>query len=356
MTMGMHARCAGGRMVEGGRSLQMRRIVWAVLSAALLSAPAALAESAGDVLYLYGYIDADGDRPGETGYDGEPFHPMRLDNVSPTSGNPNATDFNRGMSGFKAALEEKNFSVSQKADSQITLTADALSGVDVLILGSNNRRFSNDEADALSDWVHAGGGLVAWSDSAFGGDFQQVGVGNPTGSLSNNDLTEQFGMTFLRDNGKDFSGPAAKTTGEGITQWEAPHPINNNETDGFAEDGIVFYGEGVSFVRIDPDSDAVILAKPQNGSLDVDSADEPFNADTDAALAINEVGDGRVVGVFDRNLFWNNGEGTDLFEVDNRALAQNVVAYAAIPEPASLGLMGLGLFGGLMLVGRRRHG
>jgi len=277
------------------------------------------------------YIDAKGNRPGEPGYDGEPFHPMRLDDISPTVEDPDATDFNRGMSKFKAVLEEKNFTIGQQIDSGITLTADSLSGVDVLILGSNNRRFSEAEAAALERWVRAGGGLVAWSDSAFGGNWREVGLDNPTGAQSNNDLTEQFGMTFLRDNGKDFSGPANKRDGDGITRWEQAHPINNNQTGGLAEEGIVFYGEGVSFVRIAPDSGAVILAKPQNGTLTVQDQDGAFNADADAALAINEVGDGRVIGIFGRNLFWNNGEGTDIGEVDHRELVQNIIEYAVAP-------------------------
>ena len=318
----------------------------ALVAAALTAGALGIASPAWgqNVLYLYGFIDSDGDRPGEAGYDGKPFHPMRLDNVSPTASNPNATDFNRGMSGFKTALEERGMSVSQQIDSAITLDAGSLADVDVLILGSNNRRFTAAETAAVNQWVNAGGGLVAWSDSAFGGDFRQVGVGNPTGSLSDNDLTAQFGMTFLTDNGKDVSGPASKQAGSGIVQWEVAHFINNFQTDGLADDGIVFYGEGVSYVRIDPASGAVALARAQNSNA-------PPNPATDVPIAINQVGAGRVVGVFDRNTFWNNGEGTDLFEVDNREFAQNLVQWAAVPEPATAALLGLG---GLMVGLRRR--
>jgi hypothetical protein len=268
---------------------------------------------------------------------------MRLDNISPVPGDRDRTDSDRGLSGFRAALEERGFTVRQEIDSAVTLNASTLAEVDVLILGSNNRRFAPAEANAVKAWVEAGGGLVAWSDSAFGGDWRQVGVGNPTGARSNNDLTEQFGMIFLRDNGKDYSGPATKNGRAGITRWLRPHFINNHQTNGMAEDGLVIYGEGVSFVRIDPASGAEMLARPQNhGTNTVQSADAPFNPATDAAVAVNQVGAGRVVGVFDRNLFWNDGEGTDLFEVDNRRFAQRIVEWAAIPEPGALGLMAAG--------------
>lgn len=287
------------------------------------------------VLYLYGYIDEAGRRPGDAGYNGRPFHPMRLDNVSP--GMPGDRDEARGMSEFRTALQEAGFTVDQRLDSEFTFSAASLAPYKVVILGSNNRRFNRStngvtEAQAVRTWVEAGGGLIAWSDSAFGGDWQIVGVGNSTGAVSNNDLTAQFGMTFLRDNGVDHSGPAEKTPGHGIHTWEEPHFLNMFRTDGFLPEGIVIYGEGVSYVRIDPARGAKMLARPQNGALRVDAADGQYLPERDAAVAVNEVGRGRVVGFFDRNTFWNGGEGTNIFEVDNRLFAQFMVMWAAGSE------------------------
>jgi hypothetical protein len=271
----------------------------------------------GQVLYLYGLVDASGDRPGEAGYSGEPFHAMRLDDPSPL-----------GFSSFAEAIRELGYTVQQAYDRQVTLDERTLAEVDVLILGSNNRLFTEAEAEALERWVRSGGGLIAWSDSAMGGDHSKVGLGNPVGRDSNNSLTERFGMHFLVDTGHDYSGPANKTPGVGITQWERPHALNNHETDGLAEQGLVVYGEGVSPVRIRPP--AVMLARLQNrGQIGVGKVDRPYQPERDAAVAVAEIGDGRVIGYFDRNTFFNRGgPGTDLTEVSNRAFAQRMVLWA----------------------------
>ncbi len=139
------------------------------------------------VVYLYGDVAADGTIPSG---DAEPFHQMRLNDED-----------RRGMSGFAEAIREVGFQIDEAYDAAIELNAEFLDGVDVLILGSNQRRFSEAEADAVEAWVRAGGGLLAWSDSAFGGHFGKVGLGNESGRLSDNDLTERFGMYFMTDNG-----------------------------------------------------------------------------------------------------------------------------------------------------------
>lgn len=323
---------------------------------ASLAAPALAAElpkaNGKKVLYLYGYIDANGKRPGDPAYNNDPFHPMRLDNVDP--GAPNQTDYARGMSEYKKALEEVGFNVSQQIDSAITLTDDSLKPYHLLILSSNNRLFSAEEAKALNTWVKAGGGVIAWSDSAFGGDWQKVGVANETGRNSDNSLTEQFGLRFLTDGSGDYStpgkdnnpGPDNKKAGEGIHAWQEKHFINNFETDGTKPEGLTFYGEGVSFVRVLDNSGATILAKLQNppgaNPTTPSPGDGGYDPQRDAALAINQIGKGRVVGIFDRNLFWNDGEGTDIFEVDNRELAQRTALWAAnVPEPATISLLAL---------------
>jgi hypothetical protein len=278
------------------------RVVCAAL-AGLVGAPA-VAQERPRLLYLYGDVAADGTVPsGEA----EPFHQMRLVDEGP-----------RGMSQFKAALEAVGFEVAEAYDATLRLEAATLASVRVLILGSNQRRFSPAEAAAVREWVEAGGGLLAWSDSAFGGDHGKVGLGNEAGRLSDNDLTVQFGLFFMTDNG----------AGNYLVRvYEFDHFINANKREG----GVAFRGEGVSPVRVSPP--ARVLARLQEGGLGgglrLNPVDGPLNAARDAALAIAEVGRGRVVGVFDRNLFWNAGEGTRLNDNDNRAFAQRIALWAA---------------------------
>jgi hypothetical protein len=261
------------------------------------------------VLYLYGDVAADGTVPSGTQ---EPFHQMRLNDTGA-----------RGMSGFAEAIREVGFQIEEAYDADVTLTPAFLAPIDVLILGSNQRRFTPAEAKALNDWIHAGGGLLAWSDSAFGGHWQRVGVDNEAGRLSNNDLTVQFGMYFMTDNG---AGNYL------IENYRRDHFLNAYNRNG----GVRFRGEGVSPVRVE--SPAELLAPMQagglGGALRLNKRDGKLNLDTDAALAIATVGKGRVVGVFDRNMFWNAGEGTRLSHVDNREFTQRITVWAAGLESA----------------------
>lgn len=256
------------------------------------------------VLYLYGDVAADGTVPSGAA---KPFHQMRLDDTGP-----------RGMSQFKAALETAGFAVDEAYDATVHLDAASLAPIKVLILGSNQKRFAPAEVAAVRAWVEAGGGLLAWSDSAFGGHYREAGLDNETGRLSNNDLTTQFGMYFMTDNG---AGNYLVRT------YEFDHFINAHNRDG----GVVFRGEGVSPVRVS--EPARLLAKMQEGGLGgglrLNAIDGPLDPSRDAALAIAEVGRGRVVGVFDRNLFWNAGEGTRITHSDNRAFTQRIVLWAA---------------------------
>lgn len=274
------------------------------LAALLLLNAAAPAAEQPLVLYLHGDVAADGTTPsGEA----EPFHPMRLNDTGP-----------RGMSQFAEAIQEAGFRIEEAYDAEVQLEPEFLAPVDVLILGSNQRRFSETEAEVVNAWVRQGGGLLAWSDSAFGGHHGQVGLGNEAGRLSDNDLTNQFGMFFMTDNG---AGNYL------VTSYEHDHFLNNHQKDG----GIRFRGEGVSPVRVS--SPAELLARLQEGGLGgglrLNPVDGPLDPERDAALAVAEVGTGRVVGVFDRNLFWNAGEGTRLSHSDNREFTQRMVVWVA---------------------------
>ena len=260
--------------------------------------------SAQNVVYVYGDVAADGTVPSGSQ---APFHQMRLNDEG-----------NLGMSGFKQALEAVGCTVSEAYDQEMTINAEFLKSVDVLILASNQRIFTAAEAKALNRWVKKGGGVLSWSDSGFGGDYRAVGVANDLGRVSDNALMVQFGMYFLTDNG---AGNYL------VNEYTQDHFINKNTK----SKGVAFRGEGVSFVRVSPP--AVMLAKAQEGGLGgrlvVNEKDGEFQEHTDASLAVAEINKGRVVGVFDRNLFWNAGAGTRLSHSDNRLFAQRIVLWAA---------------------------
>jgi len=285
-------------------------LVCLTLPLAAIAEPARVLYSGpAQVLYLYGDVAADGTIPsGEA----EPFHQMRLDDEGP-----------RGLSQLKQAIEEAGFTIEEAYDAEMVFNPETLSEVDVVILGSNQRRFSAEETEAVKHWVRKGGGLIAWSDSAFGGHFREVGLGNEAGRLSDNDLTVPFGMYFMTDNG---AGNYL------VTEYEEDHFLNAGRKSG----GVRFRGEGVSPVRVS--APAIMLARLQDGGLGggirLNKVDGQLDPERDAALAIAEVGKGRVIGVFDRNLFWNAGEGTRLSHSDNREFAQRLVTWAAGQEDA----------------------
>jgi len=258
-------------------------------------------------LLLYGDVSEDGTIPSGSA---DAFHQMKMEDTGP-----------RGLSGWKAALQEVGVNMEESYDAETELSLEKLAPFRLLVLGSNQRRFSSKEAAAVRRWVEAGGGLVAWSDSAFGGFHRKVGIDNTKGRDSDNDVMKQFGMFFLTDNG----GGNYR-----IDQFTQDHFLNRGKKNG----GIAFRGEGVSPVRVSPP--AILLARLASGGLGgklkLNAIDGEWNPDTDAALAVAEVGKGRVVGVFDRNLFWNAGEGTKLSDADNREFAQRLVLWVTRAE------------------------
>lgn len=257
-----------------------------------------------NVVYVYGDVAANGSIPsGELA----PFHQMRLNDEG-----------RLGLSGFQKAIEDIGMNISEVYDADTTFDKKFLKNVDVLILGSNQKKFSPKEIKFISKWIEKGGGLLAWSDSAFGGHYKIVGLDNSTGRDADNLILEQYGMYFLTDNG---GGNYL------ISDYTENHFINNYKKSG----GIRFRGEGVSFVRVS--SPAKILAKAQEGGLGgklkVNKIDGVFNIETDAALAIAHVKKGRVLGLFDRNMLWNAGDGSNIYHSDNREFVQRIVLWAA---------------------------
>lgn len=237
----------------------------------------------GAVLYLYGSVP-----PGDAG------NMLRLNDTG-----------GRGFSEFAATLSDLGFAPTEMLDASITLDAAALAPYDVLVLSSNNRPFSAAEQQAVVDWVNAGGGLLAYSDSQFGYD---------EGRASDNDILLHFNMFVHHDN---FAGVFT---------------IDTYTEQNYITDGITFKGEGVSLVRV-LGPPARILAECQGGNCVLHPIDGPIQAN-DAALAIAEVGAGRVAVTFDRNTFFNPpGAGTNINEVDNREYLRRLAIWLRGLEP-----------------------
>ncbi len=296
-------------------------------STATLNITLNVTETIKKVLYIYGNVNKFGYLPSQPEYanDPVPYDQMRLNDNS-----------NLGMSGFKAAIEELGFEIEEAYDQDITLTEAFLNQYDAVILGSNQKTWAASEATVMNTWVRNGGGLIGYSDSGFGGRFNlpaPAGINNQQGRNSNGILMEQFGMFFFTDQG----GAGGDNL---VTDWRINHFLN---TKSGVPRTLRFRGEGCSPIRINPNwaqkqpCDTIYqIARFQNGGAggtvrisDPILGNNIQNYTIDCALAAAEIGQGRVIGVFDRNTFWNGGVGTDITEEDNRIFSQKLVQWAA---------------------------
>ncbi len=195
------------------------------------------------------------------------------------------------------------------------LTQAALSWYDLVVLGSNNRRYSPQEASALTAYVSRGGSVLALSDSRFGLSPDRSTNAPGAGELSDNDLMQQFGMQIEHDNYQVITAESKRFV-------DPTHPILNGL--------ISFKGEGVSLIKtLGPPAQIVVRG---DGLLLTDG--HTITGPEYAITAVATVGLGRVAATFDRNTFFNAGvgsDGTDLSELDNRRYALNLFNWLARP-------------------------
>jgi hypothetical protein len=230
---------------------------------------------------------------------------------------------NTGRNGYAqladllAERQGHNFTELADTDPAVNpLTLLELAHYDLLVLGSNNRRFSASEQQVVVSYVSGGGALLALSDSRFGLSPNRPLNALGAGELSDNDLLAPFGMAIEHDNyqvviadGSRFASPN--------------HPILRGLTH--------FKGEGVSLIHV-TGAPAQIVVRG-DGLLLTDG--HTITGPDYAITAVAQVGRGRVAATFDRNTFFNAGvgsDGTDLSELDNTAYALNLFDWLARPR------------------------
>ena len=251
------------------------------------------------VLFLYGSVPPGTDK----------FEMIRIGNAG-----------RNGYSQIAALLhEEQGHNLYELPDTDPAvnpLTHAALSWYDLVVLGSNNRRYSSQEASALSSYVSGGGAVLALSDSRFGLSPDRSTNAPGAGELSDNDLMEQFGMQIEHDNYQFVTAGSKRFV-------QPAHPVLRGLSS--------FKGEGVSLIKtLGPPSQVVVRG---DGLLLTDG--HTITGPEYAITAVASVGLGRVAAAFDRNTFFNAGvgsDGTDLSELDNRRYALNLFNWLARPE------------------------
>lgn len=187
-----------------------------------------------------------------------------------------------------------------------------LSIYDAIVMASNNAVYPEDDIDALETYIRAGGGVLFISDTNFGENW-------PDAATSDQQFLNRFGWIMNQDHGTYI---LRRAEGDFLIE----HPILENVQ--------AFDGEGVSPIVI-PEQDipgvtSTLLVRAKNRTR-VNDGDPGSTRDVtaqDAVLAVATVGEGRIVGHFDRNTFFNpNGAGTNLTRFDNRQYALNLIGW-----------------------------
>jgi hypothetical protein len=225
------------------------------------------------------------------------------------------TEGNHGWGTLADRLEDRGYSVSQVVEPAGAGPArldTLLAGTDVLVLGSNNADYSAEAVSEVVDWVRRGGGLLVISDANWGQSWADA-------AASDQPFLQEFDLVVNQDHGRYAV--------ERRQFVASDHPL---------VDGVdAFDGEGVSpFTVVDRHDDVEpVIVAPAAGDVRRPTGDpgplEP-STDADAALVAVPFGQGRMVGHYDRNTFFNrNGAGTDITRVDNAALADNIIDWLA---------------------------
>ena len=266
---------------------------------------------------------------------------------------------NHGWNSLRLTLEDAGFDVNQIAEplesgapssGQTTGAGIAFDSVDltvydVLVFGSNNAVYSNQAVNAVESYIRGGGGAIFISDANFGSDWADA-------SNSDQQFLDRFGLVAHQDRG---TYSIQRSTGDFLIP---DHPI--------FEGVDRFDGEGVTPIRVESPTEGVgvsilALAEGQtrlnDGSGGNNQGSLRTSGPNDAALLFADVDQGRIIGHFDRNTFFNvNGAGTDITRFDNRQFAINLFTAAAgpstVPEPSGMIVL-MGLLGGI--ANRRRR-
>jgi len=197
-----------------------------------------------------------------------------------------------------------------------------LADYDVVVFGSNNAVYSASQIDAVDTYIRGGGGAVFISDANFGrvrGDAQR----------SDQQFLDRFGVLVNEDR-----GTYRLTRGDGsgsFAEFRDPSSLILAGVDEFDGEGVSPFTLPTNLSTLPADVTAQIIAGVPAGQTVRGPGNNTRPATTsDASLLALEAGNGRIIGHFDRNTFFNlNGAGTDINRFENAQLALNIFEFTS---------------------------
>ena len=250
--------------------------------------------------------------------------------------NPSTANGNHGWNELRLALEADGFQIDQMIEplevdapttgqttgGEIEFGTLDLSFYDVVVFGSNNAVYSEVSIDAIESYIREGGGAIFISDANFGSDWADA-------SNSDQQFLDRFGLIVNQDRGT--------------------YSIERNDDEFLIPDDPIFVGvdridgEGVTPFQIGDlatgvNADILALAEGETRLNDGTGGNNRGSTRDvgpgDAAILFATADQGRLIGHFDRNTFFNdNGAGTSINRFDNQQYAINLFRAAAGPLP-----------------------
>ena len=259
---------------------------------------------------------------------------------------------NHGWGELRLTLEADGFQTSQMIEpletgasgtdqttgAGIDFSTVDLNAFDVLVFGSNNAVYSESSIDSVESYVRGGGGAIFISDANFGSDWADA-------SNSDQQFLDRFGLIVNQDQG---TYPISRDDSEFLIPFD-PIFANVDTIDG---EGVTPFQVGTLTAGVSVDLLALAEGNTRlnNGTGGDNQGTSREAGPNDAAIFFATADQGRVIGHYDRNTFFNaNGAGTNINNFDNAQYAVNLFRAAAgvtsVPEPNSCALLLVSLIG-----------
>ena len=235
---------------------------------------------------------------------------------------------NHGWGELNSALLAEGFEVIQVSEgpmidgvpTPVAIESMILKQYSVIVFGSNNAEYSDEQVDALTSYIEGGGSALFISDANFGQNWGDS-------ASSDSSFLERYGLMMNQEAGSY----EIRRANEFIIPT---HPILNgvNSFDGGTVSPVTV-GLAPAGVK-----SSLITSARFNVRRNTGEQEGPIEAVTaqDGSLVVASLGTGRVASHFNRNTFFNErGEDTNMNRLNNEIYARNLFNWLVGRSTAS---------------------